>query len=105
MLSTVADIHTRPAALELDGDLVSPENFPLPRLGPKLDHLSREVHHGKGFCVVRGIDPDLYSVEDLMLVYLGVQVYIADQRGRQDKRGNMLGRSLCPVRRLGELPS
>jgi len=84
---------TRPAVLELDGDLVNCENFPLPLLGPKLDDLGREVHHGKGFCLVRGIDPGIYSVEDLMIVYLGVQVHIADQRGRQDRRGNMLGRS------------
>ncbi|KAK1769555.1 taurine hydroxylase-like protein SAT17 [Phialemonium atrogriseum] len=77
-------------ALGMDGDLVNPENFPLPLLGPKLDWLSREVHHGKGFCVVRGVDPGLYSVEDLTLVYLGIQSYIADQRGRQDRRGNML---------------
>lgn len=41
--------------------------------------------------MVRGIDPSTYSVEDLTLVYLGVQSYIAEQRGRQDKRGNMLG--------------
>lgn len=75
----------------MDGDLVNPENFPLPLLGPKLDWLSRDVHHGKGFCVVRGVDPGLYSVEDLTLVYLGIQSYIADQRGRQDRRGNMLG--------------
>lgn len=36
-----------------------------------------------------------------MIVYLGVQVHIADERGRQDRRGNMLG-WLCylTVRRL-----
>jgi hypothetical protein len=60
-------------------------------LGPELEDLSRDVHHGKGFCVIRGIDPTAYSVEDLTLVYLGIQSYIAEQRGRQDKRGNMLG--------------
>jgi hypothetical protein len=79
--------------LELDGSDLSPANFPLPTLGPKLGRLSHDVHSGKGFCVVRGIDPGLYAVEDQTLVYLGVQAYIADQRGRQDKRGNMLG--LC----------
>ena len=52
------------------------------------------MYDGKGFCVVRGIDPNMYAVEDLTLVYLGVQSYIADRRGRQDKRGNMLGTSL-----------
>jgi hypothetical protein len=69
---------------------VEPARFPLPTLGPKLKELSQDVHNGRGFCVIRGIDPATYSVEDLTLVYLGVQSYIAEQRGRQDKRGNML---------------
>jgi hypothetical protein len=67
------------------------ENFPLPILGLKLKVLSRDVHRGKGFCVVRGVDPKCYTLEDLTLVFLGVQAYVAAQRGRQDKRGNMLG--------------
>ncbi|EOO02443.1 putative taurine catabolism dioxygenase protein [Phaeoacremonium minimum UCRPA7] len=91
--ANLAEISTALAyfkGLELDGDLVSRENFPLPALGVTLDSLSREVHDGRGFCVVRGIDPHKYTVEDLTLIYLGVQAYIADQRGRQDSRGNML---------------
>jgi hypothetical protein len=81
------------AGLELDGGDLSPANFPLPKLGAKLRGLSRDVYNGKGFCVVRGVDPKVYAVEDLTLVYLGVQSYIADKRGRQDKRGNILGSS------------
>ncbi|VBB71650.1 Putative protein of unknown function [Podospora comata] len=76
--------------LDQDGDLVEPTNFPLPTLGPKLEKLSREVHNGKGFSVIRGLKPASYPVEDLSLVYLGLSSYIAEQRGRQDKRGNML---------------
>jgi len=78
-------------AYDQDGDLVEPANFPLPTLGPKLKVLSQDIHYGKGFGVIRGLDPASYSVEDLTLIYLGVQSYIAEQRGRQDKRGNMLG--------------
>lgn len=76
--------------LGLDGQKVSRENFPIPTLGAKLDALSRDVHEGRGFCVVRGINPDNFGVEDLMIVYLAVQDRIASQRGRQDARGNML---------------
>lgn len=72
---------------------MDPTNFPLPTLGPKLGELSRDVHNGRGFCVIRGLNPAAYAVEDLTLAYLGVQSYIAEQRGRQDKRGNMLGQS------------
>ncbi|KAI0890617.1 Clavaminate synthase-like protein [Annulohypoxylon maeteangense] len=77
-------------ALELDGDLVSRENFPLPTLGSKLEALGQDLYNGKGLSVVRGINPDDYSVEDLTIIWLGIQAYIADQRGCQDHRGNML---------------
>jgi hypothetical protein len=78
-------------ALELDGDQVNRDNFPLPNLGPKLLELGQVLYDGRGFCVVRGIDPQSYSVEDLAVVWLGIQAYIAEQRGRQDCKGNMLG--------------
>ncbi|KAK8088901.1 hypothetical protein PG997_003862 [Apiospora hydei] len=59
-------------ALELDGDLVN------------------ELHNGKGFSVIRGIKPSDFSVEELTMVWLGIQAHIVDQRGRQDHKGNML---------------
>jgi hypothetical protein len=78
----------------LDGNLVNQENFPLPTLGAKLRALSVDIHSGRGFHVIRGLNPDDYSVEDLTIIWLGVQSYIADQFGRQDDRGNMLGTHL-----------
>jgi hypothetical protein len=63
----------------------------MPVLGAKLDALSEDLYHGRGFCLVRGAQAGNFSVEDLTLVYLGVQSYIADQRACQDSRGNMLG--------------
>jgi hypothetical protein len=86
------DQHANPkAALGLDGDLVSRDNFPLPTLGPRLDEIRRDVHDGKGFGVIRGLDPHKYSIEDLTVMYLGIQSYIANRHGRQDRKGNMLG--------------
>ncbi|KAK4205205.1 hypothetical protein QBC40DRAFT_292040 [Triangularia verruculosa] len=76
--------------LDLDGNQVGPANFPLPNLAVKLGQVCRDVHHGKGFSVIRGLNPASYSVEDHSLIYLGLTSYIAEQRGRQDKRGNML---------------
>jgi hypothetical protein len=70
---------------------VSRQNFPLPVLGAKLDQMSQDVHSGRGFAVIRGIEPSHFAVEDVTLVYLGIQSYIADLRGRQDSKGNMLG--------------
>ncbi|KAI1828495.1 Clavaminate synthase-like protein [Xylaria intraflava] len=77
-------------AQELDGNLVNRENFHLPTLGPKLQALGYDLYNGKGFHVVRGLDPNSYAVEDLVIIQLGIQAYVADQRGRQDHRGNML---------------
>lgn len=64
----------------------------MPTLGPKLVELSLDVHNGRGFSVIRGINPRDYSVEDLTLAYMGVSSYVADKRGCQDKLGNMLGK-------------
>lgn len=80
------------AELGLDGSHVSADTFRLPTLGPRLVELSRDVHNGLGFAVIRGINPQDYSVEDLTLAYMGIASYVADKRGRQDKLGNMLGR-------------
>ncbi|KAK5990689.1 Taurine hydroxylase-like protein SAT17 [Cladobotryum mycophilum] len=77
-------------ALGLDGDLACRDNFPLPTVGPKLDRLRQDIHNGKGFGVIRGLDPKKYAVEDLTVLYLGLQSYIANRQGRQDKKGNML---------------
>ncbi|KXJ95487.1 TfdA family taurine catabolism dioxygenase TauD [Microdochium bolleyi] len=75
---------------ELDGDLVDRQNFPLPKLAQKLDAVGEILHNGIGVAVIRGLDPKEFSVEDLTIVRLGLQIYIADQQGRQDHKGNML---------------
>jgi hypothetical protein len=81
--------------LELDGDAVCRDNFPVPRLSAKLDQVRQDVYNGRGFAVIRGIDPLQHSVEDLTIIYLGIQSYVANLQGRQDKKGNMLGKSPC----------
>lgn len=75
----------------MDGSDASPDNFPLPTLGPKLKDLANDVYNGRGFCVIRGLDLTKYSVEDSTMIWLGIQGYIARQQARQDKKGNMLG--------------
>jgi hypothetical protein len=79
------------AALELDGDDVSRCNFPLPKLGNKLQACSDALHNGRGFFVISRLDMGRYSVEDSVVVYLGIASYIGDERGLQDGRGNVLG--------------
>lgn len=79
----------------MDGDLVTPDTFPLPTVGPNvLSRMRDDLHQGKGFAVLRGLDSKKYSVEDLTTIYLGVQAHIANRCGRQDKKGNMLGKKV-----------
>ena len=75
---------------ELDGEEVDRSTFPLPKLGKHLDQIRDDVYHGRGFAIVRGLDPEEYSVEDLTVVYLGVSSYVAERRGKQDQRGSVL---------------
>ena len=70
---------------------MSRDSFPLPELGAKLAAVSHDLHNGRGFSVIRGLDPAAYSVEDITTIWLGLQAYIADQPGRQDHKGNVLG--------------
>ncbi|EGX92096.1 TfdA family oxidoreductase [Cordyceps militaris CM01] len=77
-------------SLELDGDLVDRTNFPLPTLSKKLKAMQHEVYNGRGFALLRGLDVNQYSVDDLTIIYLGIQCYIGNRFGRQDKKGNMI---------------
>lgn len=70
--------------------LISRSTFPLPTLGKALGDLSREIHTGRGFSVVRGIPVDSYSREDNVIIYAGVSSYIGSSRALQDANGGVL---------------
>ncbi|KAI1121133.1 TfdA family taurine catabolism dioxygenase TauD [Nemania abortiva] len=67
---------------------ISPETFPLPTLHAELRRLSRELHHGHGFFVLRGLRVDDYTREENVIIYAGVSSHVASQRGRQDHKFN-----------------
>lgn len=81
-------IHLKGRGLELRE--VRKATFPLPLLGPRLESASRNVHDGRGFCVVRGLNPASFSREDNAILYLGVSSYFGEQRGRQYQDGSMM---------------
>lgn len=74
----------------LDSQKVTKYLFPLPDLGPILSGICNDIYLGKGFHIVRGLDPDDYPLADLTAIYLGLSSYVASRRGRQDQRGSML---------------
>lgn len=73
-------------ALGLSLAHLSPETFPLPTLHAELRHLSRELHTGHGFFVLRGMRVDDYTREKNAITYAGVSSHIAAQHGRQDHK-------------------
>jgi len=45
---------------------------------------------------VRGLNPDHFSQEDNVVIFLGISSYIGPKRGRQDEEGNMLSETALP---------
>ncbi|KAH6665532.1 hypothetical protein B0J14DRAFT_606306 [Halenospora varia] len=76
---------------------VNQSTFPLPLLSPLLRKEAQALQSGRGFFVLRGLQPDKHSIEDNIIIYAGVSSYIGSIRGRQDskiidglKQSNML---------------
>ncbi|KAH3964411.1 hypothetical protein HBH98_117340 [Parastagonospora nodorum] len=71
-------------SLNLSFGYITQETFPLPTLHAELRRLSRELHHGHGFFVLRGLDVDRYTREENVIIYAGISSHIGSVRGRQD---------------------
>ncbi|KAI1454222.1 Clavaminate synthase-like protein [Annulohypoxylon moriforme] len=76
--------------LELDGDEVTRERFPLPNLEDQLERCAFGVHRGSGLCIIRGLKPEKYSIEDNIVLFLALSSYVGEQRGIQNSKGDML---------------
>lgn len=64
---------------------VQQETFVLPTLGAKIKALTEEnVVSGRGFLVVRGINPDKYTREQQVIAYAGISSYVG-KRGLQGR--------------------
>lgn len=77
-------------AQQLPISCITRQTFVLPNLGPRLIELGASLYHGRGFFVLRGLEPQRYSSEDNVLIYVGLSSYVAEKRGRQDEHNNML---------------
>lgn len=64
--------------------------------------LAVELHSGRGFFVLRGLDPKLYTGEQNAIIFVGISSYIGETRGRQDREGKMLG-GYCKSSVVGSL--
>ena len=85
---------TESKALNLPLGYVNQSTFPLPNLHPVFRGLSKELHLGRGFFVLRGLPVDKYSREDIIIIYAGVSSHVANSRGRQEDTRFSNGTSL-----------
>jgi len=65
---------------------INEETFPLPHLHKKLRDISKELHNGHGFKVLRGLPVSKHTREDNIIIYAGVSSHVAPMRGRQDSK-------------------
>jgi hypothetical protein len=67
---------------------ITKETFPLPNLHATLRHVSRDIHQGHGFRVIRGVPVHLHSRADNIAIYAGLASHVAGRRARQDTRND-----------------
>ena len=80
--------------LGLPLERISQDTFTLPTLGKKLETLAAVLTNGVGFFIIQGLDPQRYSNQVNVVIFLGISSYIGEKRGRQDELGNMLRKLL-----------
>lgn len=66
------------------------DGFPLPRLGPVLCELQRDVLHGRGFVVLTGLPVGRYPIEQTAIAYWGIGAYFG-HAVPQNASGHVLG--------------
>jgi len=79
------------AARDVDLARVGAADFPLPGVGPRLAAiLAEEVLDGRGFAVIRGLDPGALSRREAAAAFLGVGAHLGALRP-QNAQGHVLG--------------
>ncbi len=74
----------------LDFPDIIPETFPLPTLGEFFRGLGRELLHGRGFLLLRGLPRERYSLDDMGLIYYGLGAHLG-RPVAQSYQGELLG--------------
>ena len=80
------------SGLKLDTAQVKMATFPLPNLRVRLAELGNELFEGKGFFILRGLDPQPFSIEEYTIISLGVSSYIREHRAAQNAAREMISK-------------
>ncbi|HVJ12630.1 MAG TPA: TauD/TfdA family dioxygenase, partial [Burkholderiales bacterium] len=86
----IAEIEAAIDGYRGDPAALSPQNFPLPTLGPVLRGLLRELLDGRGFVLLRGLPVARWSRAQQALAYLGIGAWMGRFRS-QNAKGHLLG--------------
>lgn len=66
-------------------------DFPLPRLAEVLARQRRELLHGRGFHLFRGVPVQRYSLRQSAIAYWGLSLYLGDEALSQNGKGHVMG--------------
>ncbi|TWS96592.1 TauD/TfdA family dioxygenase [Reyranella sp. CPCC 100927] len=80
----------RLAARAADIAQVTPADFPLPTLGPKLAQALEALLHGRGFVLLRGLPVERYSLRQAATAFFGIGAHLGNARS-QNAKGHVLG--------------
>ena len=75
---------------------ITAKDFPLPILAEALAGLDDELHHGRGFILLRGIPVDRYGEDQLAAIFWGIGCYFGTglaQSVKGDRLGHVIDRS------------
>jgi hypothetical protein len=75
---------------------IGPADFPLPTFAAVLDAIRRELLHGRGFVLIRGLEAARYTLHELATIYWGIGAYLGKARSQ-----NAAGHALGHVRDIG----
>jgi len=78
------------SARNLDIAQLVRDAFPLPTLDRWLDDLRRELLHGRGFVLVRGLPIERYSRREAATIFMGIGARLGRARS-QNAKGHVLG--------------
>jgi hypothetical protein len=67
--------------LELARGFINPKTFPLPILSVPLAAISQDIHQGRSFSLIRGLETDKYSDEDNDILFSGLAAHVGSRRG------------------------
>lgn len=66
------------------------DDFPLPKLGPKLTGIQHDLLQGRGFVLIRGLPADQLDRESAARIYYGIGTWLGDPVP-QNAKGHLLG--------------